>query len=176
MEPFIGQIVAFGFNFAPKNWAQCNGQIMPIAQNTALFSLIGTTYGGDGVTTFALPDLRGRVAINQGTGPGLSPYTIGQKAGTETVTLNMDQMPAHNHTALLRGNSEDANSGEANNKTLGVANANIYNTNAPETGEALNPGSIQVAAAGGNQPHPNMQPYLAVNYCICLYGIFPQRS
>jgi microcystin-dependent protein len=175
MEPFIGQIEFFGFNFAPRGWAFCDGSLMSISENSALFSLLGTTFGGNGTTTFALPDLRGRVAINQGQGPGLSPYMMGQSSGTESVTLTINEMPSHSHSAVLRGNSEDANSGEANNKTLGVANANIYNTNGPENGETLNPNSIQVAVAGGNQPHPNIQPYLVGNYCIATEGIYPSR-
>src|SRR4029453_7998397 len=102
-EPFLGQIQAFGFNFAPRGWATCDGQILPIAQNTALFSLLGTTYGGNGVNTFGLPDLRGRVAVHQGNGPGLSPYVIGEVTGTESVTLILTQMAAHNHAAVPRG-------------------------------------------------------------------------
>jgi len=175
MEPFIGQIEVFGFNFAPKGWAQCNGQLLPISQYSALFSLLGVTYGGDGRTTFGLPDLRGRVAINQGQGPGLSTYTIGQAAGAETVTLTTLQIPAHTHTAVLRGNSEGATSNEPSNKSLG-AGANIFNTNPPESGEALNASSIQVAPTGGSLPHNNMQPYLTINYCIALEGVFPQRQ
>ncbi len=176
MDPYIGQIEAFAFNFAPKGWAQCNGQLLSIAQNSALFSLLGTVYGGDGRTTFGLPDLRGRVAINQGHGPGLSTYVMGEMAGSESVTLTSAQMPAHNHVSTLRGNSDDASSGEPGNKTLGVAGANVYNSGAPDNGETLNTGSIQVAPAGGNQPHNNMQPYLAINYCIALVGIFPPRD
>jgi microcystin-dependent protein len=175
MDPYIGQIEAFGFNYAPKGWAQCNGQLLSIAQNSALFSLIGTYYGGDGRTTFALPDLRGRVALNQGQGPGLSNYVIGQTSGTESVTLTTDQIPSHSHIATLRGNSEEANSQEASNKSFGVAENNIYNSNNPENGETLNSGSVQVAPVGGNQPHNNMQPYLTVNYCIALVGVFPPR-
>jgi len=176
MDPFIGQIEAFGFNFAPRGWAQCNGQLISISQNPALFSLLGTTYGGDGRTTFGLPDLRGRVAINQGQGPGLSTYVMGQVSGSEGVTLQLPQMPSHNHVATFRGNGEDASSGEPGNKTLGLASTNIYNANPPESGQTLNAGSIQVGVAGGNMPHNNMQPYLVVNYCIALVGIFPPRS
>lgn len=175
MEPFIGQIEAFGFNYAPRGWAFCNGQLMSIAQYQALFSLIGVTYGGDGVTTFALPDLRGRVAINQGSMPGGRTYNMGESAGQEQVTLIVTQMPAHNHIATLRGNSDDASSGEPGNKTFGVSSANIYNTGAPDNGETLNTGSIQVGVAGGNLPHNNMQPFLTVNYCIALEGIYPSR-
>ncbi|MBK9257728.1 MAG: phage tail protein [Saprospiraceae bacterium] len=176
MDQYIGQICLFGFNFAPRGWALCNGQLMSIAQNNALFSLIGTNYGGDGVTTFALPDLRGRVAVNQGQGPGTRLYNIGEAGGEENVTLSVQQMPAHNHLASLRGNGEDSNSGDANNKTLGAASANIYNSDAPENGATLNANSVQVALTGGNQPHDNMQPYLVGNYCIATEGIYPTRS
>ncbi|MDQ6777385.1 MAG: tail fiber protein, partial [Actinomycetota bacterium] len=102
-EPFLGEVRTFGFNFAPRGWAFCNGQLLPISQNTALFSLLGTQYGGDGIQTFALPDLRGRVGIHQGSGPGLSPYAIGQTGGTETVTLTSNEMPAHNHSVNASG-------------------------------------------------------------------------
>jgi microcystin-dependent protein len=176
MEPFIGQIEFFGFNFAPIGWMQCNGQLLSINEYNALFALIGTTYGGDGNSTFALPDLRGKVAVNQGQGPGLSLYTVGQVGGVETVTLTPNQLPAHSHAALLRANAEDANSGEANGKTLALAAANIYNANPPENSEALNANSVTVAPTGGSQPHDNMQPYVVGNYCIAVEGIFPPRS
>lgn len=176
MEPYIGQILAFGFNFAPRGWAYCNGQLLSIAEYQALFSLIGTTYGGDGITTFGLPDLRGRVAVNQGTSLSGKTYTLGEAAGQEQVTLTTTQIPAHTHVAALRGNSEEANAQEPSNKTFGVAASNIYNSNNPENGETLNPGTIQLAATGGNQAHNNMQPYLTINYCIALEGIYPPRS
>jgi len=175
MDPFIGQILAFGLNFAPKGWELCNGQLLSIAQYQALFSLLGTTYGGNGVTTFALPDLRGRVAINQGQSPGAKSYVMGESSGQEQVTLISTQMPTHNHVATFLGNGEDASSGEPGNKTLGSASANIYNANPPESGETLNAGSIQVGVAGGNMPHNNMQPYLTINYCIATEGIYPSR-
>jgi len=175
MDNYLGQILAFGFNFAPKGWAQCNGQLMSISQNSALYSLLGTTFGGDGINTFGLPDLRGRVAINQGSSPGGSSYVMGQVGGQEQVTLSILQIPSHTHTAVLRGNSEGATSNEPSNKSLG-AGANIFNSNPPENGEALNINSIQVDPTGGNQPHENMQPYLTVNYCIALQGIYPSRS
>jgi microcystin-dependent protein len=169
-EPFIGQIQAFGFNFAPRGWATCDGQIISIAQNTALFSLLGTTYGGNGQTTFALPDLRGRVSLHQGSGPGLSSYVMGQSSGTENVTLISTQMPAHNHLVTANGTAgsklEDVPSGNF----LGPAEA--YSTTT--TGATLNPQSLGIA--GGNQPHPNMQPYLTINWCIALQGIFPSRN
>jgi microcystin-dependent protein len=172
MESYIGQICLFGFNFAPNGWAFCNGQLMSIAQNSALFSLLGTTYGGDGRTTFALPNLQGRVPIHQGQGPGLSPREMGEADGTEQVTLLPNQMPAHTHAAILHVSEETANTDAGNGNVLGSA----MNFVAPPVEGALNAQSITVAVAGASQAHPNMQPYLTVNYCICLYGIFPSRS
>ena len=168
-EPFLGMIIIVPYNFAPRGWAFCSGQILPIAQNTALFSLLGTTFGGNGQTTFALPDMRGRCALSSGQGPGLSSYTLGEVAGTETITLTVNQIPAHPHTVLANGES---------NTTGKPAN------NYPATNGAYNPANdgTQMAAGmippsgGGNQPHDNMQPYLVLNYCIALEGIFPSRN
>lgn len=172
-EPFIGEIKLVGFNFAPRGWALCNGQLLPIAQNTALFSLLGTTYGGNGQTTFALPDLRGRVPIHMGQGPGLSSRNIGESSGTENVTLGVSQMPSHTHTA--RGNTGLANK----QSPVGAVNAveptgqtATYSNAAPNAD--MNPGAI--ASTGGSQPHPNMQPFLAVNFVIALEGIYPARD
>lgn len=167
-EPYIGQILMVGFDFAPQGWALCNGQLLPIAQNTALFSLLGTTYGGNGQTTFALPDLRGRVPIHQGQGPGLSPRLIGEVAGTETVTLTTGQIPAHQHS--LTGSSERQDTNQAVGATL--AKGGIYTTQTPAV--AMHPEAI--AAAGGGQAHPNLQPFLCVNFVIAVEGIFPSRS
>jgi microcystin-dependent protein len=175
-EPFIGEIRMVGFNFAPRGWALCNGQLLSIAQNTALFSLLGTTYGGNGQTTFALPDLRGRVPLHQGQGPGLTPRTIGESSGTETVTLLSSQMPAHNHTlaAFNSPGSLDTPTGNV------IANIVDPNTGGPATlfsataDTTMNPASIGIS--GGNQPHENMQPYLCVNFVIALEGIFPSRN
>ncbi|WP_400193058.1 phage tail protein [Hymenobacter sp. B81] len=179
MEEFIGIIKLFGGNFAPQGWAFCNGQLMSIAQNSALFSILGTTYGGDGVTTFGLPDLRSRVAVGMGQGPGLSNYVQGQMAGTENVTLLANQMPAHTH--MLNASSQP---GATNAPAGGVlalpvgstgggeeVTVNAFGT-APDT--TLNPASVGVS--GGNMPHENLQPYLALNYIICLEGIYPSRS
>lgn len=169
----IGDIKMFAGNFAPRNWAFCNGQILSISQNTALFSILGVTYGGNGQTTFGLPDLRGRVPIHSGNsqGPGLSNYTLGQAAGTENVTLLTNQMPAHNH--LLSASSSAGTSASPNNGFPAVLDAgNGYA--ASSNGAALNAAAI--GTAGGNQPHPNVQPYLAVNFIICLFGIFPSRN
>ncbi len=168
MEPFLGQIQAFGFNFAPRGWAFCNGQLLPIAQNTALFSLLGTIYGGDGRTTFALPDLRGRVSMQFGTGPGLSSYSIGEKGGAEQITLITSQMPSHNHSANAAAEEADQNKPAGNT----LASSQIYKTINPDA--TLNAGTI--GNTGGNLPHPNIQPFLIINWCIALQGIFPSRN
>lgn len=181
MEPMIGEVRIFAGNFAPRSWAFCHGQLLPINQNQALFSILGTTYGGDGRTTFALPDLRGRVAVSEGNGPGLSDYRLGQRGGVETVTLNTTQIPSHTH--IMTGgvsvsvNTEGATTNEGAGNTLG-AGSNIFNANAPEPGENINGVTSTLAAGntGGNQSHENRQPYLAVNYIIALQGVFPSRS
>lgn len=166
---FIGEIRAFGFTFAPRGWALCNGQLMSIAQNTALFSLLGTTYGGNGQTTFGLPDLRGRAALHFGQGPGLSARSQGEVSGTESHTLLSTELPAHNHAV-----SQPTSSGEkTTNRPAGAvpARGGAYSTGTPDGSSALT-----VGPAGGSQPHNNMQPYLVVNYCIALQGIFPSRN
>jgi microcystin-dependent protein len=163
----LGEIRMVGFNFAPRGWAMCNGQILSIAQNTALFSLLGTTYGGNGQTTFALPDFRGRVPVHQGQGPGLSPQSIGEQAGTETVTLLQTQMPAHNH--VVRGN----NTLNTTNRVDGAFPA-VRGMYAKQDDANMNPAMIQ--PAGGSQPHENLQPYLVVTFIIALEGIFPSRN
>ena len=167
-EPFIGEIRAFGFNFAPRGWAFCQGQLLAISANSALFSLLGTTYGGDGRTTFGLPDLRGRVAIGQGTGPGLSARLMGQKAGVESVTLNTNQIPSHRHALLASSESADSNKPEDNE--LGASQ--IYHS--PTTDSTLAASSIGLT--GGGQPHENMEPFLVINYSIALTGVFPSRN
>jgi microcystin-dependent protein len=167
-EPFIGQIQIFPYNFAPRGWAFCNGQIMSIAQNTALFSLLGTTYGGNGQTTFALPDLRGRVPVSAGQGPGLSNYVLGEVIGTENVTLLSTQMPQHNH-GLNASTGTKVGTTPAGNVLGG---ASIYITAAPDS--VMAPASI--GPAGGNQPFSVIQPLLCLNYCIALEGIFPSRN
>lgn len=165
-NPFIGEIRMVGFNFPPQGWAFCDGQLLGIAQNTALFSLLGTTYGGDGRTTFGLPDLRGRVPLHHGggSGPGLSPYSLGQNGGFETVTLTAAQMPSHSHSQPC--SSDDPNAGSpVNNVPAAVANPVYANT--------ANSAMAVTGAVGGSQPHENRQPYLAINFCIALQGIFP---
>jgi microcystin-dependent protein len=169
-EPFIGEVRTFGFNFAPRGWAMCNGQLLPINQNQALFALLGTFYGGNGTTNFALPNLQSSVAIHQGQGPGLSPYALGQTGGVETVTLTSQQMPTHNHQVNASGSS--ATGARSGGTVLGHATANIY-TGAPD-GTVMNAGMI--GNAGGSLPHGNIQPYLTLNFCIALVGIFPSRN
>jgi microcystin-dependent protein len=180
MEPFLGGIYLVGFNFPPKGYAFCNGQLLPISQNTALFSLLGTTYGGDGQTTFALPNLQSRVPIHMGQGPGLSPYVIGQTGGVETVTLTAAQMPYHNHninvnslvgnTAAVSGSYLAA--GPATGSGPNASQINSYTTTAPNATLAAS----AVSNAGGGQPHGIIQPYLVVSYIIALQGVFPSRN
>lgn len=173
-EPFIGQIIIAGFNFAPRGYATCDGQILSIAQNAALFSLLGTTFGGNGQTTFALPDLRGRVAINQGQGPGLSTYVIGQQGGTESVTILSSQMPAHTHT--LNANAGSGNTATPGSGTVLAASSTRGTNNYSSAGANTALAPTSVSAAGNSQPVSVIQPYLAVNYSIALQGIFPSRN
>lgn len=170
-EPFIGQIIMFGGNFAPRGWALCDGQLLPIAQNAALFSILGTTYGGDGRTTFGLPDLRGRAPIHAGNGPGLSDRRLGVRVGTEIETLNVNQIPSHTHGAVANTNAADDH--QPQGALLGTASADIY-TQGGGNNVALGAGTIQ--STGGNQSHNNMPPSLAVNFIIALVGTFPSRN
>jgi microcystin-dependent protein len=173
-EPFLGEIKMFGGNFAPRGYAMCNGQLLAISQNTALFSLLGTTYGGNGVTTFGLPDLRGRVPMHFGQGPGLSNRSLGETGGAESQTLTINQMPAHNHRAIP--NSRTANVADPINSVPGQAPAgSAFYRNSPDpAGGPMDPGFIDIA--GGSQPHDNMQPFQAINYIIALEGIYPSRN
>jgi microcystin-dependent protein len=171
MEPFIGQIQAFGFNFPPRGWAFCDGQLMSIAQNTALFSLLGTTYGGNGQTTFALPDLRGRSIVHAGQGPGLINITQGETWGQERVTLLPNNLPAHNHPVSVAVNTA---SGEESASTNYLASHASAFSEAP-TGSAVLKGATS-APTGGGQPFSNRNPYLGICVCIALWGIFPSRS
>ncbi len=170
MEPFIGQIQLFGFNFAPRGWALCDGQLLPINQNSALFSLLGTIYGGDGRTSFALPDLRGRVPTHMGTGPGLTPRQIGERIGEEHVTLQISQIPSHTHNPVC--------SDAAANQHLPGGHAPADEGNQQFNLFTDNPTTVmrETSRTGGGQSHDNMQPTLCVNYCIALQGIFPSRS
>ena len=168
--PFIGEIRLFGGNFAPAGWAFCSGQLMPISENDVPFTLIGTTYGGDGQTTFALPNLQGRLPVHMGTGPGLSPRTIGESGGVETVTLTTQQIPNHNHVpqAFSTGGNQTT---PQNGVWAGSADSR-YSTSAPSL--AMN--NTLVGGAGGSQPHENMMPYLAISFIISLYGVYPTQS
>jgi microcystin-dependent protein len=170
-DPFVGEIRMFGFNFAPQGWAQCNGQLLPIDQNQALFALLGTTFGGDGRTTFALPNMQSRVPVCQGQGPGLSPYAEGQAGGAETVTLAVTQMPGHTHP--VKASSSAADSSQPGGRALARSASHSY-TAKPDTSTVMN--ADMLGDAGGSQPHENIQPYLAVNFCIALEGIFPSRN
>ena len=171
MDPYIGQSIMFGGNFAPRGWALCNGQLLSIAQNTALFSILGTTYGGDGRTTFGLPDLRGRTPIHAGQGPGLTNRTLGESGGAETVILSAGQMPAHSHVANAASGGGSATSPQNAVWAASTARDNIYAAAADTT---LSPSAI--GPAGGGQSHDNMPPYQAVNYIIALEGIYPPRD
>ena len=180
MDPFLAEITLFGGNFAPRGWAFCDGQLLPIASNSALFSLLGTTYGGDGRTTFALPDLRGRAPIGPRHGPGLSSYRLGQKGGVEYVILNQTQIPSHthtiNHTLQVRA---DAGSGATTDDPTNAFIANDGNNQFNPVADAnMGPlaGTISAFNTGGNLSHENRQPFLALNYIIALQGVFPSRS
>lgn len=175
-EPFIAEIRIFAGNFAPRSWAFCDGQLLPISQNTALFSLIGITYGGDGRSTMALPDLQGRAPMHPGRGPGLTSRHLGEKSGVENVTLSESQIPNHTHTVLAT-NSPGV-SGPPTNKSAFARNGgfgdSIYHSETTQNVVDLN--EAAVSNSGGGQPHFNMQPYLALNFIIALQGLYPSRS
>jgi len=197
MEGTIGEIRIFASNFAPRDWSFCAGQIMAISSNTALFSILGTYYGGDGKTTFALPDLRGRTAVGVGNGPGLTPYVLGEKAGVENVTLTVTEIPVHTHTAVAQGpgailtlNGVDSAGGQSNpgGNFLGIDNgAGATSYASSGTPAAMNANSIKITGttplptvsvvnAGNGLAHSNIQPSLSLYYIICTTGIFPQRN
>src|SRR5436305_3879027 len=173
-DPFVAEIRIFPFNFAPKGWAWCDGQLLPLSQNTALFSLLGTTYGGDGKSNFALPDLQGRAPMHPGQGPGLSLHDLGETGGSETVSLLESEIPAHGHT--LRGNFNQADVNDPS-PARSIARSNpgfLYQDN---TTQNLTPMSFNtLAPAGGDQPHNNMEPYLTLYYNIALQGVYPPRG
>ena len=170
-NPFIGEIRMFGGNFAPQGWAFCDGTLMQISQNDTLFNLIGTTYGGDGQNTFALPDLRGRVPIHQGTAAGLSTYVIGENGGVETETLSTTQIPAHRH-GLLANPAPGALSGPSGSYFGASSSLALYSGNSPNA--SLNAAAL--SNGGGSQPHDNLQPFLCVSFIISLFGVFPTRN
>ncbi len=171
-DPFIAEIIMFGGNFAPRGWAFCNGQLLAISQNSALFSLLGTTYGGDGRTTFGLPELRGRVPMHAGSGPGLTPRPLGQKGGAERVTLTVQEMPSHNHTATLHAESK---TGDPSVSPSGKLLARGVPVAVPDPGDnrTMAADSIIVLDNGGGQSHNNLQPYQVVNFIIALQGVLP---
>ena len=170
-EPFIAEIRIFAGNFAPRGWAFCNGQLLPISQNTALFSLIGTTYGGDGRTTTALPNLEGRAPMHPGRGPGLTSRRLGERGGVETVTLTEAQMPNHNHAVNASGRPVNAQN-PTNLTYWGNGNSQY----APSSSNVVPMSGGMLADAGGSQAHNNMQPYIAINFIIALVGLYPSRS
>jgi microcystin-dependent protein len=175
-EPYIGEIRLFGGNFAPLNWAECNGQLLPISAYAALFSLIGTIYGGNGVTNFALPDLRGRVPVGEGQGPGLSPRVIGEMAGVESVTLLSPNLPAHSHPlSAATATANLFNPDGALPADVGSAHFYVANTGSPApTFGAMK--AQTVISAGGGLPHDNLAPFQCLTFIICLNGIFPSRN
>lgn len=184
MEDFIGTIKLFGGNFAPRGWAMCNGQLLPISQNSALYAILGTIYGGDGVNTFGLPNLQGRIPLGMGQGQSSTKYTQGQTGGTEQTSLTIDQMPAHNHVAVLQASSANSTlTAPAAGSSLSTPGGYVgrtftatygYNTSTPDV--ALNSTTVTNALTGKNAPIPNLQPYMAMNYIICLSGVFPSRD
>lgn len=171
-DPFVAEIRIFPFNFAPTGWAWCNGQLLPISQNTALFSLLGTTYGGNGKSTFALPDLQGSAPMHPGQGPGLSLHDLGETGGSETVTLLESEIPAHSHT--VNASRQDGISREAVDQMPAAGVGGIVAYAAPGALTMMNPSAL--TPAGGDQPHNNLQPYLTLNFNIALQGVFPPRS
>src|SRR5689334_223181 len=174
MDPFVAEIRIFPFNFAPKGWAWCDGQLLPLSQNTALFSLLGTTYGGNGFSNFALPDLQGRAPMHPGQGPGLSVHFLGESAGSETVTLLESEIPSHSHT--MQGTAGIANQNTPGGLQLGrpFGGGSMYRT--PSGAPLVTLTGETIAPAGGNQPHNNMQPYMTFYFNIALQGVFPPRG
>ncbi|WP_121353953.1 phage tail protein [Flavisolibacter nicotianae] len=174
MDPFVAEIRIFPFNFAPKGWAWCDGQLLPLSQNTALFSLLGTTYGGDGKSNFALPDLQGRAPMHPGQGPGLSLHDLGETGGSDAVTLLQTEIPSHSHT--IRANGGDGVSpSPTNNVSSGPgADRDLFWYKEGTPNAAMNP--LSSGVAGGSQPHNNLMPYLTFYFCIALQGVFPPRT
>ena len=178
-DPFVAEIRIFPFNFAPSGWAMCNGQLLPLSQNTALFSLLGTTYGGDGKSTFALPNMQGNAPMHPGQGQGLSLRDLGEMSGSETITLLESEIPVHTHA--VQATAANANTDTPGGAVLGRGNFGfqgntgavaLYSNDAPDTNMSFQAMSL----AGGSLPHNNMQPYLTLNFCIALQGVFPPRG
>lgn len=171
-EPFVGEIRMFAGNFAPRGWALCDGQLLAVSQNDALFSLLGTIYGGDGRTTFGLPDLRGRIPVHAGTGAGLSNRRLGEKAGQEAVTLTLNQIPSHNHAPVKGSSANGSDPNPADNYLAGSTVVQPYTTEVPDNSAAAS----SVTSVGGGQSHGNVMPFLCVNFIIALFGIYPSRQ
>ena len=171
--PFVAEVRVFGFNFAPTGWAQCNGQLLPISQNTALFSLLGTMYGGDGKSTFALPNMQGSCCLGEGQGPGLSEYFFGQQAGSEFITLLESEMPFHTHNAMVSITPGTLKAPAPDQALARSVNGSIYKTGAPN---AQTMAFQSLSVAGGSLPHNNVMPSLVLNYCIAMQGVFPPRT
>ncbi len=171
-EPFVGEIRMFAGNFAPRGWAFCDGQLLATSQNDALFSLLGTIYGGDGRTTFGLPEMRGRVPVHQGTGPGLSQRRLGARYGAETETLTTSQLPSHNHGGTLQANNGSASSADPVGNVPANANTTVYTSEDIDT----NFSSQAIANEGGSSSHNNLMPALCINFIIALVGIYPSRN
>jgi len=173
-DPFVAEIRIFPFNFAPKGWAWCDGQLLPLSQNTALFSLLGTTYGGNGKSNFALPDLQGKAPMHPGQGPGLSLHDLGETAGSETVTLLETEMPAHHHSLMGSNSTATVGIPDSGSSMARTDGPNIYQDSPNSRTELMS--QQVIAPAGGDSPHNNMQPYLTMYFCIALQGIFPPRG
>ena len=178
MEGVIGYVTPFAGNFAPRSWALCQGQVLPIAQNTALFSILGTSYGGNGTTTFALPDLRGRAVVGVGQGPGLSSYSLGQAGGTESSTMQLTQMPAHAHPLQITISPQASAGADASSpagSTYGTAGNPLYGAS-PSVNMQAFPGTLTMGSAGSSTAFAILQPVLALNYLVCLQGVYPSRN
>lgn len=174
MDPFVAEIRIFPFNFAPKGWAFCDGQILPLSQNTALFSLLGTTYGGDGKSNFALPNMQGNAPMHPGQGPGLSLHDLGETGGSDTVSLIESEIPSHTHQ--FRGDNQDPGDTSAPSpQTVFAQSTNAFSYVVPSPPLVAMSGNV-LAPAGGDQPHNNLQPYLTLNFCIALQGVYPPRT
>jgi microcystin-dependent protein len=175
MDPFVAEIRIFPFNFAPKGWAFCDGQILPLSQNTALFSLLGTTYGGDGKSNFALPDMQGNVPMHPGQGPGLSLHDLGETGGSDTVTLLESEIPSHSHTMMCLPAPANRTPPGGNSMAREAGTTGPYLPASPAP-TLVTMSDNAVTPAGGDQPHNNLQPYLTLNFCIALQGVYPPRT
>jgi microcystin-dependent protein len=173
-DPFVAEIRIFPFNYAPRGWAWCDGQLLPLSQNTALFSLLGTTYGGNGMSNFALPDLQGRAPMHPGQGPGLSLHDLGETGGSETVTLLESEIPSHSHALRASSDFAELQQPTPNRSLARSQNANAYQTVTNQQIRSM--ADLSLAPAGGDQPHNNLQPYLTFYFCIAMQGIYPPRT